>query len=207
MIDLLIITKGILFTIGLIAGIGPQSLFLIEQSLKKNANLIAAFTCFFCDVILLMLSALLIGTSKNLTLIYILNIIGVVFICYFIIKKIIRIFFKRYNVEIITDNDSINSIIIKGIIFTWFNPMVYLDIFVIIGRIMSGYDGYKFTNFFIGTVIGDFFWVFGLSFLVRIFSYKLIRNSKTFLILDIFTVLIMSFIVYRIIESFLGQQI
>ncbi len=207
MINLLVTLKGILFTMGLIAGIGPQSLYLIEQSLKKDPKLVAAFTCCISDVILFLLSAIFIGLSRNTSLIYILDIIGVIFVFYFIIKKLLRIFLENYNVELIADNDNTKTMIIKGIIFTWFNPIVYLDIFVVIGRMFYDYRGSKFISFFIGTIIGEVIWIFGLTYLVRIFSYKLINNKKTFLILDIFTILIMIFIVSRIISGLLGQTI
>lgn len=195
MYDLVTIISGVIFVIGIISGIGPQNLNTISHAIKRNYEYQVATTCFLADSLLILIGCLGISFSAKI-IIVIINIVGTIFISVYLIQKIAGLFEKHnkytINNQILTKKEAIK----KALFLTWLNPLVFMDTIVIIGSAATHYKGINLFEFTFGAVLGDAIWIYGLTLGARSFSSKLNRPIVWF-ILDIMTVLILSFILYK----------
>lgn len=192
------IFSGIIFVIAIIGGIGPQNLNTINHAIRNNYPYVVAITCVLSDSLLILLSGIGISLS-NPKIILGINIIGMVFILYFVSYKIIKLFqtHSRFKVEcnLLTRKRSI----LQALELTWFNPLVFIDTLVIIGGTAARYTGLQRANFIIGAIVGDFIWIFGLVVVARLFANKLNRVI-VWIVLDIATIVVMGIILYKTIN-------
>ena len=64
---MLIVLNGILITLALFIGIGPQNLNIISHAIKKNHPYVVASTCFISDAILIIMGGFSIKFSNSLS--------------------------------------------------------------------------------------------------------------------------------------------
>jgi L-lysine exporter family protein LysE/ArgO len=193
---LLAIFSGAVFTLAVIAGIGPQSLLLISHGIKRNHPIAVATTCFLADISLILLACIGLSISDSHYIFLIINILGIIFISWYLYTKIKNLFKKREKISIQSDILTRKQAILRGIALTWLNPIVIIDTIVVIGGTATQYSGINRIDFTIGALLGDFVWTYALIYLAIIFSHKLNRVA-IWLILDTFTILIMCFIWYK----------
>lgn len=134
--------EGLLLQASLIFALGAQNLFVLESGLKRQNPLVVSFTCFICDLTLIMLGVA--GTATLLTKFHQLKIlfggIGIIFMLMYGWSKI------RPAIEEETSSagDDVRSTIKRSIIlsitFSILNPHAYLDAIVLIGGFSTKYD-------------------------------------------------------------------
>lgn len=191
------IFTGALFVLAVIAGIGPQNLNTISHGIKQNHSYIVATTCFFADSVLIIIGCLGLSITSSPTINLIINIIGALFIGFYLLKKCISLT-KQKSYHINQVMLSRKQSILLALTLTWLNPLVFIDTIIIIGGTASHYTGSPLFDFLIGAIIGDFIWIFGLSYLSQKLANKL-NHHKVWIALDIFTIMIMSWILYKTI--------
>lgn len=175
-----IFLQGFFLQASLILALGAQNIFVLNSGLKRQRHIFVAFVCSACDALLILIGVL--GAATIFTRIPLLKIIfgllGVIFLFYYGIKKLI----ESKNDSTINES-SVQSIELKKVFFmtlafSLLNPHVYLDTVVLIG----GYSSKFLLNqerlmFGLGASIFSILWFFGLAILASA-GNKLIHNHK-----------------------------
>lgn len=190
---------GMIFVIGIIAGIGPQNLYIISHAIKRENYLAISMTCCIADVILFLIGCVGLSLFKSQVIILTINIIGIIFILWYLIGKIRDLFRRHTKVRMTTVNQTRLQAIIKALALTWLNPLVLIDMVVLIAGTATHYAGYARMDFILGAIIGDILWIFGITLLARHLSNRLNR-VEVWVLLDILTILIMLFVLYTTIS-------
>jgi L-lysine exporter family protein LysE/ArgO len=187
---------GFFFTLAILPGIGPQNLNTLSHGIKKNHHYLVGTTCVIADGVLIIIGCLGLKLSDSHSIILTINIVGILFISYYIISKIKNLFKAHTKYKINLTLDDKKTSIIRAIILTWLNPLVFIDIIIIIGGASKHYTGVNWYWFTLGAILGDIIWIYGLVFISSKLSNKL-NNPTVWIILDIFTICIMIFILYK----------
>lgn len=192
---------GMIFVIGIIAGVGPQNLNVISHSIRRNHEYAVATTCFIADSILIIVGCIGLEITNSKALILIINIAGILFLAYYLWLKIQGLK-TPHDIKLNSNYVDKKIAILRALAMTWLNPLVFIDTIVVIGSISTQYHGWKNNAFMLGAVIGDFIWMFGLMFIARRFSEKLNR-PRVWLIIDISTILLVGAILLKLISGVL----
>ncbi len=196
--NLVAILSGALFVLAIICGIGPQNLNIITHAIKKNHSFTVSSITAFADISLLLAGGIGLSLSDSKTIIIIINIIGIVFMCWYLMTKVRGLFGQHDALVIKNVKESRKKAVIRAFALTFLNPLVLIDMIVIIGATSSHYHGVEWVNFIIGAILGDLIWVFGITFIAQYFSKQLNRVS-VWITLDVLTILIMLVIIYKTI--------
>lgn len=199
--NILIVLNGIIFVLALFPGIGPQNLNTMSHGIKKNHAYAVALTCFICDGALIVLGGAGLKLSNSNTIILIINCLGVIFISMYLFVKI-KSLFNLFNIhetyKISNEHDTLKTSILRALLLTWLNPLVFIDTIVVVGGTASHYIDFNWYLFMLGTIIGDFIWQFGLVYISGKLSHKL-NQIKVWVTLDVITVCILSYVLYKTI--------
>lgn len=190
---------GAVLVIGIIAGVGPQNLNIMSHAIRKNHTFSVTATCFLADTVLILAGCIGISALNSPVLNKIINIIGVIFLSYFIFIKL-RGLNQPQNIKLDDKLVSKKIAILRGLALTWLNPLVFIDTVVIIGGRATNYTGINHTAFTLGAVLGDFIWIFGLALLSRIFAKKLNRPAVWFII-DLSTIILVAYVLFNILAT------
>ena len=200
MSHILSIISGAVFVMAVIAGVGPQSLNIMTHAIRRNNTYSVATTCFLADSVLILLGGIGLSLSGAKDIVLMINIIGILFMTWYVINKFISLFKHRNEFHI---DDQIpltqKQAIIKATAMTFLNPLVFIDTIVVIGGTASQYQGLNWLDFMVGALLGDFLWIYGLAWLSKSFSDKLNRKI-IWILLDIMTIIIMLIILYKTIS-------
>lgn len=129
-------TEGLFLQAGLIFALGAQNIFVLEAGLKKEHPVGVSFTCFFCDLLLIMIGVAGAGSifSAFSQLKILIGVIGVFFLAYYGFSKIFLpqdlVNFENKSLKIET---GLKSSILLAMTFSLLNPHAYLDAFILIG--------------------------------------------------------------------------
>lgn len=134
--------EGFFLQASLIFALGAQNIFVLESGLKKQHPLTVSFSCFFCDLLLIMLGVAGAGSlfAAFSQLKIIVGVIGVFFLVQYGLTKIF------VGTEALEDDSksfvkrSVKSSILLAITFSILNPHAYLDAFILIGGYSTKYD-------------------------------------------------------------------
>lgn len=192
---------GAILVIGIIAGIGPQNLNTMSHAIRKNHEYAVATTCFLADTILILIGCIGISILNSPTINKIINIVGILFLSYYLFMKL-RGLNQPNNVKLDAKIVNKKTAIIRALGLTWLNPLVFIDTIVVIGGVSASYIGINHIAFTLGAILGDFIWLFGLTFLSRTFADKLNRPAVWFMI-DISTIILVGYVLIKILASFL----
>mgnify|MGYP000275859703 CR=1 FL=1 len=198
-----IIFSGLLFVVAIVSGIGPQNLNVISHAIKKNHSYWVATTCFLSDIILIVAGSIGLDIAYSKHVILFINIIGAIFISIYLIQKIWDLVFKKHVLKIENQVLTVKQSVIRALILTWLNPLVFIDTIIVIGGTASHYDGVELLCFIIGAVLGDALWLFSITLIAASFSHKL-NNRLVWLFLDGLTILILIFILYKTMGYIVG---
>ncbi|MCC2626059.1 MAG: hypothetical protein K0R14_1932 [Burkholderiales bacterium] len=195
----LTIFSGAIFGITIIAGIGPQSLNILTHAIKNNYPYLVAAICIIADGSLIILGSFSLGLGNSKLLFSLVNLFSIAFILWYISQKIRGLFrqFNQFNFNNKILNRSQSTL--KALSLTLLNPLVFIDTVIIIGGNSLRYHGLARLDFILGTLIGDFIWLFGLVLVGRKFAYWL-NKKLVWICIDVLTIAIMSIILYKIIE-------
>lgn len=196
--NLVAILSGALFVLAIICGIGPQNLNIITHAIRKNHSMTVSSITAFADIFLLLAGGIGLSLSGSKTIIIIINIAGIIFMSWYLMTKIKGLFRHHDALVIKNEKESRKKAIIRALALTFLNPLVLIDMIVIIGATSSHYHGIEWVNFILGAILGDLVWVFGITFIAQSFSKQLNRVGVWFS-LDIMTIIIMIVILYKTI--------
>lgn len=189
-----------LLVIAMIAGIGPQTMNTMSHAIRRNHAFLVTMTCFIGDAILILIGCLSMATL-NTTMLKIVNIIGILFLSYYLFAKL-RGLNQPYNLNIDDKMVDKKTAIVRAIALTWLNPLVFIDTIVVIGGMSAHYTGSQHIAFTIGAVLGEAMWMFGLTGVSYKFSHRLNRPS-IWLIIDITTIILVGYVLVRLVAFFL----
>ncbi len=193
------ILSGAIFVIAVIAGIGPQNLNIISHAIKKHYDTEVSITCFIADSILILAAGIGLSLANSHFLVLFINIIGILFIGWYLYYKIRLLFKPRAKLSITECDDTQSQAILRALALTWLNPLVFIDTIVVIGGNATHFYSIDRVDFLIGALLGDFIWIFGIAYIAKCFSSQLNRNI-VWIILDVITIVIMSIVLYKTVK-------
>ncbi len=182
----------------LILAIGPQNLFVIEQSLKKNFIFTITSICAVSDVLLIFLGIFIYNFLDFISweVEVILNIILVLFLTKFIKDKIDE-FKARYKIKNIKKSKNLKNIILKTLGFTYLNPHVYSDTVFILGNLSKNFKLEDKFYFALGASFASIIFFYSLGYMSSMFA-GFIKKKSTWKYINTFIITFMSILVIYI---------
>jgi len=190
---------GFLLSIGLIVAIGPQNAFVIRKGLKKRHVFLSTTICFLSDALLISLGAAGVGAliQAGGVISLIITGMGVLFLIWYGAKS----FKDALHPKTLTEQDIETAgaktrgkewplVVLALLAFTFLNPHVYVDTFLIIGGIAAQYELPARYFFAGGAILASAVWFYGIGYGAGFFS-KTFQNPKAWRILDVFIGIIM----------------
>lgn len=184
---------GFVVCFGMIVSIGAQNAFLLKQGILKQHVFWIAFICFLCDVVLMTLGVLGLGSiiAQSPISSLILAIIGAVFLFTYGSRSFITAY--RGTEKLLAEQGggiSLKKAVMVTLAITLLNPHVYIDTVVIVGGIGGTLTFEQKIYFLIGALVCSFLWFFGLGYGAGLLS-RYFEKRRTWQILDSITGLIM----------------
>lgn len=189
-----IFLHGFVVCFGLIVSIGAQNAFLLKQGILKQHVFWVAFICFFCDVVLMTLGVLGLGSliSQSPLFSFGLALFGAIFLLSYGSRSFISAY--RGTSQLLaggqTPKASLKKAVMVTLAITLLNPHVYIDTVVIVGGIGGTLTFEEKIAFLLGALACSFLWFFGVGFAAgKLAGY--FQKQRTWQILDTLTGLIM----------------
>lgn len=193
---------GFIVCFGLIVSIGAQNAFLLKQGILKQHVFWIAFICFFCDVILMALGVLGLGSliSQSPIISLLLAVVGAVFLFTYGSRSFISAYrgADPLLAEANQQGTSRKKAILITLAITLLNPHVYIDTVVIVGGIGGTLSFDEKIQFLFGSLLCSFIWFFGLGYGAGMLS-RYFEKRRTWQILDTVTGLIMYGIAFSLV--------
>lgn len=185
---------GFVVCFGLIVSIGAQNAFLLKQGILKQHVFWIALICFVCDVLLMGVGVLGLGSliAQSPISSLILALIGAIFLFTYGSRSFIAAY--HGSSQLLMQQDKTKSSLKKAVLvtlaITLLNPHVYIDTVVIVGGIGGTLNFEQKVQFLIGALICSFLWFFGVGYGAGLLS-PYFEKRRTWQILDSITGLIM----------------
>ncbi|HDR1011477.1 LysE/ArgO family amino acid transporter [Pasteurella multocida] len=181
--------QGFFVTAGLIIAIGAQNAFVLKQGLLKQNILAVILTCFFCDIVLISLGVLGLGSliSQSTMATVALAFVGGVFLLIYGLKAFLSAYRGNASLQLAkADKQPQTTLhaIIATLLITLLNPHVYLDTVVIIGGIAGTLAFDEKLFFLVGALLVSALWFFSLGYGARLLS-RFFQRPVTWRILDL----------------------
>ena len=182
----------------LILAIGPQNLFVIEQSLKKNFIFTITSICAVSDVLLIFLGIFIYNFFDFISweVEVILNIILVLFLIRFIKDKVDE-FKGTYKIKNIKKSKNLKNIIFKTLGFTYLNPHVYSDTVFILGNLSKNFKLEDKFYFALGASFASIIFFYTLGYMSSMFA-GFIKKKSAWKYINTFIITFMSILVIYI---------
>lgn len=192
---------GFLTGLSLILPIGAQNAFVLKLGLLRQHVFAVALICALSDALLIFLGTTFVGfaLSQHSLALQIVKWFGVAFLLYYGAKAFYNAFHHAKagsDHTPLNQNIGLKSAVLTCLSFTFLNPHVYLDTFLLLGSISAQYKPLHYA-FASGAAFGSFFWFFSLGYGARILT-PLFKKSLTWMILETAIGLIMWSIAYKI---------
>jgi L-lysine exporter family protein LysE/ArgO len=196
---------GFLTGLSLILAIGAQNIFVIEQGLKKQYIFLVCLICSISDLILIFLGIFLfqyLNSYFTPAVELIFNILLLIFLLHFIWGKIKT---KVSDTSFAIDNktNSLSSVLVKTLGFTFLNPHVYSDTVFFLGNFsksLSQVDKYYFGA---GAAISSLLFFFTLGYLSKYFS-KYLKSAKVWKRINYLIILFMSILALTVLMEIIS---
>lgn len=186
--------QGFIVCFGLIVSIGAQNAFVLKQGILKQYVFWVALICFLCDVLLMGVGVLGLGTiiAQSHWASIALAVFGALFLFTYGSRSFISAY--RGTSQLLAQQQA-QTVSLKRVIFvtlaiTLLNPHVYIDTVAIVGGIGGTLNFDEKIHFLTGALFCSLIWFFGLAYgagLLRPYFEK----RRTWQILDAITGLIM----------------
>ena len=185
----------------LILVIGPQNIFVIEQGLKRNYIFIITTICAYSDVFLIFLGVFVYQFFSFFSwdVEILLNIILVLFLLRFNWVKFKELK-KKYDIQKNRQSQSLKSVILKTLGFTYLNPHVYSDTVFILGNISKNFLLQEKIYFALGASTVSVLFFYCLGYLSGL-SAKFFSGKYTWKYINIFIICFMTALIFYIIYS------
>jgi len=187
------VVSGFFLSLSLILAIGPQNAFVLKQGLKKHHVFWVCLICALSDGALIVAGVAgfgaLVGAFPAIESIARYG--GALFLIAYGVKSFVSAFRTSHTLEPAGDAPAtLFKTVLTCLAFTWLNPHVYLDTFVLLGSVASQYDETSRVYFGAGAVSGSFVFFFSLGYGAR-FLTPLFHRPLAWKILDFIIGLIM----------------
>lgn len=198
---------GFIVCFGLIVSIGAQNAFLLKQGILKQHVFWIALICFVCDVLLMGVGVLGLGSliAQSPISSFILAVIGALFLFTYGSRSFIAAY--QGSSQLLMQSDKSKSSLKKAVFvtlaITLLNPHVYIDTVVIVGGIGGTLNFDQKIQFLAGALICSFLWFFGIGYGAGLLS-PYFEKRRTWQILDSITGLIMYGIAFSLIVYAIG---
>ncbi|MFW9298657.1 LysE/ArgO family amino acid transporter [Glaesserella parasuis] len=193
---------GFVVCFGLIVSIGAQNAFLLKQGILKQHVFGVALLCFLCDVALMSIGVLGLGSliSQSPTASLLLALFGAIFLFTYGSRSFITAY--QGSSQLLAQQgqakSSLKKVIAITLAITLLNPHVYIDTVVIVGGIGGTLSFTEKIHFLLGALICSFLWFFGVGYGAGLLS-PYFEKRRTWQILDFVTGLIMYGIAFSLI--------
>ena len=195
---------GFVTGMSLILALGPQNIFVIEQGLKKEFIFLVCLICSVSDFLLIFLGIFIFYYFQNFftpLIEFILNLLLLIFLLNFIWAKI-RNEINKLSFRVSKNRNSLSSVILKTLGFTYLNPHVYSDTVFFLGNFSKSYLLNQKIYFGIGAAIASFLFFFTLGYLSNYLS-KYAKSKTIWKVINIFIICFMSILILFIIKEIL----
>ncbi|WP_438381435.1 LysE family transporter [Asaia sp. BMEF1] len=150
--------------------IGPQSLFVLQQGLRKNHTGLIVLFCSLSDVALIVAGA---GFAHGVfllrpTLARGLTLAGAVFLLWNGIRSLKQAMDARTIAGKEQNPFSCRTTLLVAAGFTWLNPQVYLDTVLLIGSATLAQPPPFRPSFSVGAIMASFLWFTALGYGARL---------------------------------------
>lgn len=157
---------GFSLGISLILAIGAQNAFVLKQGLKQQHVFAVCIICALSDAILITLGVAGFGVmvQKFPLIEQVARYAGAAFLFFYALLSFKSAFTTQHALQ--AEGEEVGSLIaatMTCLAFTWLNPHVYLDTFVLLGSISTQYEGQQFA-FGLGAVCSSFVFFFSLGY-------------------------------------------
>ncbi len=195
---------GFITGMSLILALGAQNIFVIEQGLKKEFVFIVCLICSISDFLLIFLGIFIFYYFQNFftpLIEFILNFLLIVFLLHFILNKI-NISLNRFNLNIKKKKQSMSSIILRTLGFTYLNPHVYSDTVFFLGNFSKNLIFNQKVFFGFGASISSIIFFFTIGYTSKYLS-KYLETKKIWKVINLLIVIFMSFLsIYVLLNMF-----
>ena len=187
--------QGFLVCGGLIIAIGAQNAFVLKQGLLKTNIFPVILTCFICDIVLMTMGILGLGSiiSESQSATVALAIVGAVFLWVYGARAFRSAWKGNSALDLGNENapqQSAWKAVLATLAITLLNPHVYLDCFAIIGGIAGTIPADQKMVFLTGVLCMSALWFLGLGYGARLLI-PLFKRPITWRILDFVIGLVM----------------
>lgn len=192
---------GFLTGLSLILPIGAQNAFVLKLGLLRQHVFGVALICALSDALLIFLGTTFVGFALNQDslVLQMIKWFGVAFLLSYGAKAFYKALHHAkagINHTPLNQNIGLKSAVLTCLGFTFINPHVYLDTFLLLGSISAQYKPLHYA-FASGAALSSFFWFFSLGYGARILT-PLFKRPLTWTILETAIGLIMWSIAYKI---------
>jgi L-lysine exporter family protein LysE/ArgO len=196
---------GFLTGLSLILAIGAQNVFVIEQGLKKQYIFLVCLICSISDLLLIFLGIFLFQYLNNYftsTVELIFNILLLIFLLHFIWGKI-KTKISETSFAIDNKTNSLSSVLVKTLGFTFLNPHVYSDTVFFLGNFSKNLNLMDKYYFGAGAAISSLLFFFTLGYLSKYFS-KYLKSAKVWKRINYLIILFMSILALTVLMEIIS---
>jgi L-lysine exporter family protein LysE/ArgO len=196
------ILLGFFTGLSLILAIGAQNIFVIEQGLKREFVFLVCVICAFSDFLLIFLGIFIFHYFQdffNPLIELILNLLLIAFLLYFIWSKV-YVQIKKVDLNLKKNQNSLSTIILRTLGFTYINPHVYSDTVFFLGNFSKSFSFNEKLSFGIGASISSFIFFFFLGYMSKYLSNYL-KADKIWKIINLLIIIFMFFIVFYVLVN------
>ncbi|MEM5030554.1 LysE family transporter [Priestia sp. WB3] len=195
--------RGALISGSLIIAIGAQNAFVLKQGLLKNNIFWVSLTCFLCDLFLIFIGVLGVGSiiSSSTIATFTLALAGGLFLGIYGLKSFRSALLMSNAMDINheTERFPIHKTILLTLAITLLNPHVYLDTIVIVGGVAGTLTWDEKIQFLFGALIASFIWFFGIGYGSR-WLIPIFKKPLAWRILDFGIGCLMIWLSYQLIQ-------
>jgi L-lysine exporter family protein LysE/ArgO len=190
-------------TVGLLAAIGAQNVFVIESAIQKRHTFSIALTYIVSDFIMMTCGylGLSVAIKSHPEAQIWLAWIGIIFLSFYGgLKLKASLESQSLKNHLVQPPLSVKKSILKALGFSWFNPHVYVDTLILIPALALQYSGRE--RFFAGVAgyMGVTTWFLGIATLGT-WSSKLFQNPQSWRILNLTTAFIMFWVALKLYKE------
>jgi len=189
------IILGFVTGMSLILALGPQNIFVIEQGLKKEFIFLVCLICSVSDFLLIFLGIFIFYYFQNFfspLIEFLLNLLLLIFLLNFIWTKI-RTEINKLSFRVNKNRNSLSSVILKTLGFTYLNPHVYSDTVFFLGNFSKNLILNEKIFFWLGASLSSFVAFFTLGYMSKYLSNYL-KTKKVWQIINLIIILFMTFL-------------
>lgn len=177
--------SGLLLGLSLILAIGAQNAFILKQGLRREHVFILCTLCALSDALLIAFGVY--GFAWIATKLPAIEPVarygGAAFLFLYGARSFHAAFHSNASLEAdATSGTPIANAVLACLAFTWLNPHVYLDTFVLLGSVSSQYPGEK-LQFALGAISASFLFFYTLGYAARLLA-PIFKRPKSWKVLE-----------------------